>query len=431
VQSADASNNVSMSGDVSVTTGALPLTMPRGQTLYVSDGDSLTQGAYVTAPYSKIVADQFPGRVSFTNIAVSGSFLSSVQSRASAADAILSPNFGYTSAILSVFIGTNDILTAGYYPSNPNTFISDLSSYCDARRTAGYKVVVGTLLPRGDGVNGANGASGTSTFNIWRNSVNTGIRALVPAHCDAVADFAAEPIMGLDATTLNLSYYLDGLHMTDAGQNLLAEVLKPVLLSLTVAPATVNSYLAWNPADKASALVLSNSDYTAGGVAGFPSGRGVAGRDTGKRYIEFKFSGSSQVMVGFVNKNVSLATYPTGSAAPYNNTPSRSLALWFNGSSPVVFTTFTPVNAFTSTAVTATSTVGMAVDFDAGKLWISLDGVYQSSGDPAAGTNPSYTFPANSLLYPVISSNSVSAGVTLPTGPSDLLYTIPSGFSAF
>jgi hypothetical protein len=41
----------------------------------------------------------------------------------------------------------------------------------------------------------------------------------------------------------------------------------------------------------------------------------------------------------------------------------------------------------------------IAVDFDAAKLWLGMDGTWRNSGDPAAGTNPHiYGWSATSLM---------------------------------
>jgi hypothetical protein len=58
-------------------------------------------------------------------------------------------------------------------------------------------------------------------------------------------------------------------------------------------------------------------------------------------------------------------------------------------------TTGQKINAGTAqsygNAFTAGDYVGVAVDLDNEKMWFSLNGTFQNSGDPAAGTNPAFT----------------------------------------
>ncbi len=114
-----------------------------------------------------------------------------------------------------MLIGANGL---GTYVGGASQFAIDLAAYCDARRTAGWTVVVVTITPQID-----------ATFNTRRGIVNTEIRlwttngSIVPGkHADAICDFAADPTMGPDAAASNTTYYSDGLHPTATGQAILA-----------------------------------------------------------------------------------------------------------------------------------------------------------------------------------------------------------------
>jgi hypothetical protein len=48
-----------------------------------------------------------------------------------------------------------------------------------------------------------------------RVDVNAAIRAAVGSRIDAVADYAADPVMGPDSAACNLALYKDGVHPTD------------------------------------------------------------------------------------------------------------------------------------------------------------------------------------------------------------------------
>lgn len=81
------------------------------------------------------------------------------------------------------------------------------------------------------------------------------------------------------------------------------------------------------------------------------------------------------------------------------------------------------------------SVVMMAVDFEAGKLWFGIDGVWFISGNPATGANP--TWNANALrelteFYCICSC--IGGGdpteATLVSDPTDHSYSTPAGFQS-
>lgn len=78
------------------------------------------------------------------------------------------------------------------------------------------------------------------------------------------------------------------------------------------------------------------------------------------------------------------------------------------------------------------ATSAVAVDYDAGKLWLRSQGAWIGGGNPAAGTAPTATFTPGTALYPMIADRTqVSAtanfGETLTTKP--FKYTVPTGFN--
>jgi hypothetical protein len=108
------------------------------------------------------------------------------------------------------------------YGGSEATYTAALAAYCDARRTAGYKMVLCTILPRGGG-----------GFNTARNSVNTTIRGWVGTHIDAVCDFAADPNMGADGQNTDTTYYDgDAIHPNATGQARLETIYRAVINAL-------------------------------------------------------------------------------------------------------------------------------------------------------------------------------------------------------
>ena len=163
----------------------------------------------------------------------------------------------------------------------------------------------------------------------------------------------------------------------------------------------------------------------ASGIASWKSRFATIAPSSGKWYAEFywTYSGtnplSSLAFVGLHNGLQSTTycgqtanTYGySASGVKYNNATSAAYgSSWGNG-----------------------SLVQIAYDADNGKVWFGLNGSWQASGDPAAGTNPAYTgVPAN--LFIGISAYWVSPDGTTWAyanfGQRPFTYTPPSGFVA-
>jgi len=70
----------------------------------------------------------------------------------------------------------------------------------------------------------------------------------------------------------------------------------------------------------------------------------------------------------------------------------------------------------------------VAVDFDAGKVWIGIGTQWIGGGDPAAGTTPTYSFAPNTELMPYFSSYALETDANF--GQRPFTYTPPTGFKA-
>jgi hypothetical protein len=91
-------------------------------------------------------------------------------------------------------------------------------------------------------------------------------------------------------------------------------------------------------------------------------------------------------------------------------------------------------NGYATVGIAPSFTAGVplmfAFDVDAGKGWVSVGGVWANAGNPAAGTNPSFTFTANNTIFAGCSINVTGCTATLNTGASAFTNTVPSGFNA-
>lgn len=110
-----------------------------------------------------------------------------------------------------------------------------------------------------------------------------------------------------------------------------------------------------------------------------------------------------------------------GSAAGYFTGPD----IWVN-----TYTGGFGVTTFAGTAWAANDIIGVAIDIDAGKFWVSRNGTWYQSGNPSSGTNPLDTWTPNSDLY--FAPWFVLYGTTTNTyanfGQRPFAYTAPTGF---
>jgi hypothetical protein len=81
---------------------------------------------------------------------------------------------------------------------------------------------------------------------------------------------------------------------------------------------------------------------------------------------------------------------------------------------------------------TTNDLIGVAVDMTSGKLWFSKNGVYQASGDPAAGTNAAFTDVNTAFATepPFFYAGAYNGTHTLNFGQRPFAYTPPTGFVA-
>ena len=414
---------------ISSRSAALTPVAPRSQTLFVMDGDSIAEGGGVTASYPQRYSNNNPGRVPnfpANNLAVGGSYLSSVIARGSTADALLTSLPSATSKIWAFAVGTNNVNPAfgGYYPSNAAGFLADALANANNRRLAGFKTVAVTIQARSAANLASLGAYATTVtaWDAWRAAINAGYVAAVGAQLSAVINFSADPFIGLQSTAENAAYLSDGLHPTDALHILMEAVAAPVLNGLTVAAAQPAPYSAWSTTDKAAALALSNVNRTIGpnSAPGYISGRGTVWRDFGKHSIQMRIAASDNQLFGLVNGVTPVSTH-VGAQAP-------ACAIYATGgvySSGVTLVNAPPV-PFLITDVPV-----YHVDFDAGKVWVSKNGAFAAGGNPETGANPTWTFTPNTAFWAGATIVDGAATNTWPANAGELLYPLPTAYSAW
>ena len=186
----------------------------------VLDGDSITNNSYAVRVVNCLVGNcASPSPITnnswfSTNYAVSGQTIVMMQSDAATE---IDPTYSGHRAkeVLAAFGGTNDL----YFGSSLASLQTNYQAYCTSRRAAGFKVVAATILPRSN--------SGTpGTFEANRLAFNTWLRANYTTFADALADFAANGTMGCTGCETNATFYLDLVHPTDAGNDILAPIVR-------------------------------------------------------------------------------------------------------------------------------------------------------------------------------------------------------------
>ncbi|MCB2217989.1 MAG: hypothetical protein KQH59_18155 [Desulfobulbaceae bacterium] len=71
--------------------------------------------------------------------------------------------------------------------------------------------------------------------------------------------------------------------------------------------------------------------------------------------------------------------------------------------------------------------IGIAIDFDAGKIWFAEENVWMGSGDPAAGTGEAFSG-LSGEYFAQVSFNYINYQATLRTAAADMEFSPPSGF---
>lgn len=171
----------------------------------------------------------------------------------------------------------------------------------------------------------------------------------------------------------------------------------------------------WNAADKDASVVLSSGDT----VARFPTAdrniRGDVGHSTGLRYFRLRTSAGTTASgcAGVANATASLTARPGLSDA--NSWAHQSNANKLHSG-------FSSYGNFWDGA---SDELMVAVNFTTGNMWFGKNGTWMASGDPVAGTNPSFTG-VSGTLFPIGNSPAVSGTGTTLTFIYD---TPPSGYT--
>lgn len=194
----------------------------------VFTGDSITLGNGLSSPsterYSALVDDAIPSLNSF-NIAVGGATLSGDQG--SDADDLFDPTKDIN--IVTVLFGANDMTTSGGNQTGAE-FESSLEAWCGDRRAAGFTVIVVTTL--------AHNTDGG--VEKPRRNVANALTRDDGTFWSALADIAANPLIGTDSAPDNGLYFVDGVHPTALGHSIIAPYVIDAIYQL-IEPRTITA----------------------------------------------------------------------------------------------------------------------------------------------------------------------------------------------
>jgi len=201
-------------------------------------------------------------------------------------------------------------------------------------------------------------------------------------------------------------------------------------------PAGAATTVRWNPADKAAAAVLSNSDRTLTSSGASDGGaRSVGSWATGKRYFELVVDAvtgnTNESAFGLATSATSLTALSSGGSFLQCAQASGSAGIGLF-SSPRFAATITRAAPWYNATLNGTGLIGpttstlrIAADFDAGNVWFGIGAGWL--GDPANGVAPAATWTGGSLtlfLWAVCYGNTNQFSIPLATA-----YAAPAGFA--
>ena len=193
------------------------------------------------------------------------------------------------------------------------------------------------------------------------------------------------------------------------------------------------NYCTINPLDGVGTATIAegNLKFTNLSSATFRGTIGVTG-SSGKWYWEFTqqtaVSSGTPISYGISTLQGSPSHSASVRAAYYyTDLVGRFLVVTINGAQTSISI---------ATAIAINEVLQFAYDSDSGKVWVGKSGVWSDStggttGNPATGANPTYTFASvDQPMAPTLDHAGVAYTATLNCGQRAFAYTAPSGFKA-
>jgi lysophospholipase L1-like esterase len=184
----------------------------------VTVGDSLTLGNVAPSlTYPQALSTILGKKFKVNNQGIGSTTLTNMISNGSTIDTLYQPG---KDNILIVWGGTNDI----YFGGSGSTAYSDLVSYCNARKTTGWTVILLNALSRSD-------TSVPSTFLDDKKTFNNLIDTNWQSISDFYIDLEKDNRIGYDGAELDTTYFIsDKVHLNNTGNQIIAEYVGNLLL---------------------------------------------------------------------------------------------------------------------------------------------------------------------------------------------------------
>jgi hypothetical protein len=188
----------------------------------------------------------------------------------------------------------------------------------------------------------------------------------------------------------------------------------------TLTSATTANYAVLNPINLYTGCSCANGNLQGITVTGAECGiYGTLGVSSGKWYFE---STPTAITLGGCMIGIAPATTQGSNGSP-GLTVTAGYGYYTTGNS------YHGSGVSYGNSFTTNDVIGVALDLDNGKIWWSKNGVFQASGNPAAGTNAAYTGVSGTFV-PGIGNGGAGSSSTVECnfGQQPFVYTPPTGF---
>jgi hypothetical protein len=190
------------------------------------------------------------------------------------------------------------------------------------------------------------------------------------------------------------------------------------------------NYPVVSPINAYSSITISNANLTATltEAAYRKAVATIAFPTSGKYYVEIDATGISYISYGIVTPDAPLNNRVGATATGYGATTTSTI--WDKSNNGVETGNFWSVNP------PSNPTLQIAVDTTNGYLWLGynntwLDASGGKTGNPASGTNATFTIDTTRIYLPAVGGyKSDSIVMNFNAGQRPFAYTPPSGFSA-
>jgi len=211
----------------------------------------------------------------------------------------------------------------------------------------------------------------------------------------------------------------------------------PIATQMMMMGAASTAPATWDPAWVGSPIALSSGNLvatTASSGSVWRSTRTTTAKNSGKRLAELRCGAGANTSGNWIWGLLSTAT--TQSNLTYISS-GASGGIWL--AEQATYRTLTGASGFTvgaytsSTALASSAYLQVAIDFSAGKLWITTAAGtgWMGGGNPDSGTSPSFTFTTGYSLYIATSLDSNGANVSSTLNTTGLFNLNPGNVTTF